>query len=359
MSRGHEPYRGGALFVALGVIVACGSETATAIDGPGGGLTIGSAPDAGRGTPTVGVGDLSRPAVGPGPSEAGNIGGPSFVLVKNWDFGTSGTIRNTSALVSEFQFQDQFGTIGNGTNHGAVIVAPDAQTAIQNQPVEDSARPTREWTAEAMRAHVRPLTTEQTSVSVPLHNAGCGSIVAKWKLPSGGAHLGRELLWETRARMTKPLPAYWFAIWAGGNKWDRGPEMDVVESFGTPNIYPPPTAFHVNSTGGSDTIDYASWPNGLDAAGVPSDARDLTRSHTWSWHYRTDDTYVVYYDGHVVQRGTIHWTLSGDAGGEVLELYFLIDLGWGHVEIPDINITLPATSFPLTYEIDYSRVYLR
>ena len=323
-------------------------------------LTIStSPPDGGTGTQTVGVGDITRPAVGPGPTEAGKIGGAPFVLVKNWDFGTSGTIRDTSTLVSEFQFHDQFGTIANGTNYGALTVAPSGQTAISNQPVEDPARPTREWTAEAMRAHVRPLSATQTTVSVSAHDTGSGSIMAKWKLANGGALLGRDLLWETRARILKPLAAYWFGIWAAGNKWDRGAEVDVVESFGTPDIYPPPAAFYANSVGGTDTIDYSSWPNGLSAAGVPENARDLREWHTWSWLYRTDDTYVIYYDGYVVQRGTIHWTLRGTAGGEALEVYFLFDLGWGHIEIPEVNISLPASSFPLTYELDYSRVYLR
>jgi hypothetical protein len=40
-------------------------------------------------------------------------------------------------------------------------------------------------------------------------------------------------------------------------------------------------------------------------------------------------------------------------------MYFLFDFGWGHIEIPEVNISLPASSFPLTYELDYSRVYLR
>lgn len=322
-------------------------------------LTIGTPPDGGPGSPTVGVGDITRPAVGPAPTEAGKIGGAPFVLVKNWDFGTSGTIRDTSTLVSEFLFHDQFGTIANGTNYGSLIVAPSGQTAIANQPVEDPARPTREWTAEALRAHVRPLSAAQTSVSVSAHDTGCGSIMAKWKLANGGAPLGRDLLWETRARMTKPLAAYFFGIWAAGNKWDRGAEMDVVKSFGTPDIYPPPSAFYVSSVGGTDSIDYAAWPNGLSAAGVPENARDLREWHTWSWLYRTDDTFVVYYDGYVVQRGTLHWTLRGAAGGEALEVYFLFDFAWGHLEIPEVNITLPASSFPLTYELDYSRVYLR
>ena len=153
--------------------------------------------------------------------------------------------------------------------------------------------------------------------------------------------------------------AYWFAIWTAGNKWNGGAEMDVLESFGTPNIYPPPAAFHVNSVGGSDKIGYGSWPQGLTSAGVPSNARDLREWHIFSWLYKTDDTYVVYFDGYVVQSGTIHWTNGGSSGGEKINMSFLFDFGWGHTQISDVNITLPASNFGITYEVDYSRVYLR
>lgn len=135
--------------------------------------------------------------------------------------------------------------------------------------------------------------------------------------------------------------------------------MDVLESFGTPNIYPPPAAFHVNSVGGTDTINYSSWPDGLNAAGVPSNDRDLRDWRTWTWVYRTDDSYTVYFERYVVQSGSIHWTLGGSQSGEVIDRDFLFDFGWGHTQISDVNISLPSSSFPLTYEIDYSRVYLR
>jgi hypothetical protein len=313
----------------------------------------------GGGSETVGIGDIAAPAVGPAPSEAVTIAGANFVLVKNWDFGTNGTIRDKAALVSEFQFHDQFNTIANGTNYGAVTVAPNAATAIQGQPIEDPTRPNREWTADTMKAHVRPLSASQTTVTVASHDAGNGSLTAKWKLPSGGSHLGKDVLWETRVRMPVPLAAYWFAVWAAGNKWDKGAEMDVFESFGTPNIYPPPGAFLVDSRGGADDIDYSSWPTGLTTAGIPANGRDLREWHTFTWLYRTDDTYQVYFDGHVAQSGTLHWTLGGAPAAEVLQMYFLFDFSWGHTQIQDVNITLPASSFPITYEIDYSRVYLR
>ena len=65
-------------------------------------------------------------------------------------------------------------------------------------------------------------------------------------------------------------------------------------------------ALHVDiQVGGSDNINYSSWPSGLNTAGVPSGtARDLREWHTWSWLYRTNDTYTVYFDGYVVQTGT-------------------------------------------------------
>jgi hypothetical protein len=317
---------------------------------------------------TIGTGDIDKPATGPSPSEAGKVGGALFVLVKNWDFGKSGTIRDSSALISEFQFHDQFGTIANGTKYGAVIVAPNAATAISApnlglpgnmQPVEDPARPTREWTENSLKTYVRPLTPSQTTVSTSSHDAGAGSFAAKWKLPNGGALLGKDILWESRVRMPVPVAAYWFALWASGNQWNKGAEMDVVESFGTPNIYPPADAFLVNSVGGKNDVDYASWPDALNTVGVPAGGRDLSAYHVFTWVYKKDDSYVAYFDGIVVQSGSIHWTLGGAGAGQIIDLNFLFDFSWGHTEIADENITLPASSFPVTYEIDYSRVYLR
>jgi hypothetical protein len=43
----------------------------------------------------------------------------------------------------------------------------------------------------------------------------------------------------------------------------------------------------------------------------------------------------------------------------------MYDFSWGWVkngsenQIPGLDAELPASAFPLTYEIDYSRVYLR
>ncbi|HEX4335838.1 MAG TPA: hypothetical protein VH062_07990 [Polyangiaceae bacterium] len=319
-------------------------------------------------TETVGTGDPSKPAKGPAPTETTKIGGAPFVLVKNWDFGTDGTITDVASLVSEFQFHDPFGSIANGTNYGAVIVAPDAATAVvaknlglpdDMQPVEDPAHPVREWTASSLKTYVRPLTTSQTTCTVSSHDAGSGSFVAKWKLASGGVLLGKDVLWETRVRMPTPLAAYFYSIWASASQWNQGPEMDVLQSFGTPNIYPPPTAFHSNSLGGNDDVDYTTWPPALDGVGVPANGRDLRDYHVVSWLYSKDDSYAVYFDGVVVQKGSLHWTLGGAPGAAALDVDFLFDLGWGSTKVADASISLPASTFPLTYELDYSRVYLR
>jgi len=314
----------------------------------------------------VGVGDLKQPLNGPGPLEVAKLAGEPYHLVKNWDFGKNGTIRSQADLSEEFEFHDHWNTIANGTNYGAVTVAPSDSAAIgagglglpgDKQPVEDPSRPTREWTDGSMLAHVRPLSPAQQTVSALRHDAGNGSMMAKWQLPKGGALLGHDLVWETRVRMPKPVAGYWFALWTAGSKWDKGAEMDVLESFGTPNI--DADAFHADSVGGSNLVEYKSWPEALDEVGVPRQNRELLDWHTWTWVYLRDDTYEIYYDGHRVQHGVIHWTHGADEGAEPVDMRFLFDFSWGHTEVSDVKIELPASAFPLTYEIDYSRVYMR
>jgi hypothetical protein len=321
-----------------------------------------------KGPPTIGSGELAQPAVGPAPGVQRKIGGAPFVLVKNWDFGAQGTIRNTQDLIAEFEFHDQFNTIANGTHYGSVIVAPTPETAISvtaelglpdnRQPVEDPKRPVREFTPDTLKAHVLPLSAAQKTVSVKAHNAGCGSLMAKWRLPSGGKGLQKELLWETRVRMSVPKPGYWFALWTSGDRWDKGAEMDVVEAFGAPHLMEA-KVFHVNSVGGEDRIEFDNWFKGLETAGVPESNWDLTRFHTWTWVYKTDDSYEVYYDGQLTQTGTLHWTLGAKPGAPNIDMRFLFDFAWGHTLTPGVDVTLPASTLPLTYEIDYSRVYLR
>jgi hypothetical protein len=337
----------------------------------------GSLRDAGDGGPheTIGTGDIEAPAKGPPPSLSYALGGSAidggaYVLVKNWDFGTSGTIKDTSDLVSEFQFHNQFGTVANGTAYGGVIVAPTKETAIGNlknlglpdneQPVEDPARPIRSYTDNTILCRVQPLSATQTTCTVSKHDVGAGSLIAKWTLPGGGELLGRDVLWETRMRFLNPCPAYWFALWTSGNQWNDGAEVDTPESFGAPNVFPPAHLFHVNSVGGEDALSYLHWSESMAEAGIPGGITDLTQWHVWTWIYRKDDTYATWLDDVQVQHGTIHWTVSGTPSGAPIDMTFLFDLTWGNNTVKSVDVTgVPASSVQMAYEIDYSRVYLR
>jgi hypothetical protein len=105
---------------------------------------------------TIGGGTVATPAIGPKPSYG--IGGPDMVLVKNWHFGANGTIKNYTDMNANFLYHDQFGTIGNGTNYGAVIVAPDKANALPNQPIEgDACPPVRQFTADSLKTLLTPL----------------------------------------------------------------------------------------------------------------------------------------------------------------------------------------------------------
>lgn len=294
------------------------------------------------------------------------IGGAPFTMIKNWTFGTSGNIRNYGDLSSEFQYHDQFGTIANGANYGAVTVAANSQTAISapglglpndRQPVDDPARPVREFTPTSMLAHVRPLSRGQVSGSTMRHDVGNGSITSKFVLPKAGKALGRDIVWETRVRMPETMRGYWFALWTAGNRWNRGAEMDVIESFGTQ--YVKGDAFHSDAVGGTNLINYRDWFRALSYVGLSEPERQLRDWHTWTWIYFANDNYAIYCDGYLVQAGVIHWTLSGVPDGEPLTMSFLFDFSWGHTQVSDVNVELPSSAFNLTYEIAYSRIWIR
>lgn len=334
-------------------------------------VTVSTKPDTTAAAPTgdqTALAESMNATVVTGPAPQLAIAGAPFTMIKNWDFGTNGNVRGKADLKNEFQFHDQFGTIANGTNYGAVTVAADEETAISDatglglpnnrQPVEDPARPTREWTADGMIAHVRPLSASQNTISAARHDVGNGSITSKWKLDKGGALLGHDLVWETRVRMPKHEQGYWFALWTAGERWAKGAEMDVLESFGTQ--YVTGNAFHADSVGGVNAIDYVkNWFSALDQVGVPVASRALSEWHTFTWVYLKDDSFDIYYDGYRVQHGTIHWTYAGEKGAEPVDMYFLFDFSWGHTTVNDVNIELPAQDFDLQYEVDYSRVYVR
>lgn len=315
--------------------------------------------------PSIGGGTVAAPAEGPAPGHG--LGGDGFVLVKNWDFGTGAgsTVHDYAELSANFQYHDQFGTIANGTNYGALIVAPDAATSLKGrkQPIEGpdtGGKPVREFLPGSMRTYLVPL-HGATSCLPDRHDVGCGSFQAIWKLPKGGSRLGQDVLWETRVRYHTP-PYYWFAIWTCGNKWNRGAEIDVVEGFGYDNgggyTNYDGRFWHVGIVGGREDEKYGNWGQSMKKFGITS--FDVDAWHTWTLLYKADNSIVVYMDGIQVQTGFSHWTLGTKPDGEELDMSFLFDGGWGHTGVKSVDHELPASAFDgCYYEWDYSRVYLR
>jgi hypothetical protein len=318
-------------------------------------------------TETIGGGTITDKATGPAPSFG--IGGADMLLVKNWHFGSAGTIKNYADMDANFLYHDQFNTIGNGNNYGALTVAHDKVTAIGDQPIEGiDSPPVREFFSDSMKTYLTGL-DGATLCKPHAHNAGCGSFMAKWKLPKDGSLPRREIVWETRVRYVTP-PYFWFAIWTAGDKWKwdkgaQGAEQDLVESFGYDNGGPKFTNFdgrfwHSNAvaTPLKDTIDYADWGKTMARQGIKN--YDAAQYHIWTWQYKTDGTYAMYVDGTKVQGGSnYYWTFGNKAGDDPLDMFFLFDGGWGHTQVSGVNKPLPASEFAgKFYEWNYSRVYL-
>lgn len=312
---------------------------------------------------TVGGGSLASPAAGPAPEY--DIGGPGFVLVKNWNFGggPGNTIKNYTDLNSHFTYHNQNGVTGPQIGYGAEAVAPSLATAWGGQPVEylDTAGPVREFFTETMKTYLVPL-DGATTVTPALHNVGGGSFFAKWKLDTGGSLLNQDILWQTRVRYVPPKQ-FWFSIWAVGTQWSSsgGPEVDLIESYdydnGTGSLNADGQRWH-SAVSSGNTINYASWPVGMAAAGITS--YDASQWHTWTWLLRADNTAKVFVDGIEVQRGTLPWRLGGTHAGIPTDLHFLFDVSWGHTGIPNANLSMSSSVFDGKYfEWDYSRVYLR
>ena len=315
---------------------------------------------------TVGGGTLSDPARGPAPSFG--IGGPGMVLVKNWHFGTNGTIKNYADMSANFFYHDQFGTVNNGGKYGSNTVSPDDADAVHGQPVEGAdCPPVRRFTADSMKTLLVPL-GKVTAVQVRNHNTGNGSFMAKWRLLTAGPLLGRDIVWETRVRYNPP-PYFWFAIWTAGNKWKwdgqaQGAEQDLVESFGYDNgggnTNYDGRFWHSNSVAfpSKDTVDYGGWGTAMEKLGIKS--YDASQYHVWTWLYKKDGAFAMFVDGIKVQSGSnYYWTYGNRAGDEPINMDFLFDAGWGHNQIGSVNKELPASAFDgKFYEWNYSRVYL-
>ncbi len=319
---------------------------------------------------TIGGGTIASPAVAPSP--AYGIGGMGFVPVKNWNFGTNGTIKTYTDLSANFYYHDNFGQFHN-PNVSSSTVSPDAANALTNQPIEgvNTTGPVREFFTDSMKTYYKPLNGATTITSTPIV-CGTGSIMPKWTLPNGGALLGQDVIWETRVRYV-PLPYFYFALWTCGYPWNAsnpaggvpgGAEMDLIETFGvnngSTNNYDG-ASWHTDVVGHTESTNYltGSWRQHMAEYGITT--YDPTQYHTWTWLYRKDNTFTAYVDGIQVQDGYVNWTVGGVAGGTPSNMSFLIDGCWGSNTIPGMKGGSVAASDLVGkyYEYDYSRVYLR
>jgi len=352
----------GALAPSLTFMPQAIAQTAPA----GSKMAMGTMSKTGAMPETLGGGTVFDPAVGPSP--AFKIGGPEMVLVKNWHFGTDGTIKNSADMSANFYYHDQFGTINNGGKYGSNTVSPDSANSTGGQPIEGvNSPPVRAFTTDSLKTFLTPL-DKVTKVQVRNHNAGNGSFMAKFRLPNGGSLLGRDIVWETRVRYVTP-PYYWFAIWTAGNKWKwdgqaQGAEHDLVEGFGYDNgggnTNYDGRFFHSNSVASpmKDEWNFWDWGGTMEKQGIKK--FDGTQYHIWTWHYKKDNTFTMYMDGIKIQGGKDYfWTFGNKAGDEPIDIDFLFDAGWGHNQIGSVNKELDASAFDgKFYEWNYSRVYL-
>jgi hypothetical protein len=297
-----------------------------------------------------------------------------YVVVKNWDFGTSGNVRNTADLEAQFQFHDQFHTIANGERYGSYTAATSAATAIAAptcgtcapsfmQPIDSRVR---EFTATSLLMHVVPRVATQTTVGPAWKkDALDGSMAAKYTLPKGGSRLGKDMKWETRCRMASPLPQLgnWTALWVAGDTWHNGPEADLLEGFSSEVQYGHHSgqSWHSNWVPATnDAVSYNEWWAGMATSGLSPAETVLTKWHVWELEYLKDDTYTMRLDGHVIQHGSAPWR-DFDATRDP-NMSFLFDMRAGITDVWPISSTVidvPSSGKVFTLEVDYSRVSLR
>jgi hypothetical protein len=155
---------------------------------------------------------------------------------------------------------------------------------------------------------------------------------------------------------------FWTCLWATVSDWSAGAEMDVFESFGVVSgsfDNADGKYWHSNVIGGTDDVDYTNWNEAMAEQGVTN--FNAAQAHTWTWHYKADDTFAVYVDGILVQSGSVHWTSGGAAGAAAQDMTFQYDAGWGHTTVVQLrDKTLPIAELVGKYfEWNYSRVYMK
>lgn len=278
------------------------------------------------------------------------------------------TIRNRAELSRAVYFYDQFNQRNNGGGNYLAdnMAPPEAEDPgpCERYGAED---PFHEIAAGSLRCYVKPkrrgarwITPQPHGRSQPV---GASGFRLRYPGPGGGAgsRLGRDICWETRCRMSGPLPYYWWSLWICGEAWDRGAELDVPESFGFDNGFGYTNfqgeKFHVSSVGGEDEVDVsANW-----SRHVPEGVGPLTRWHTFTTVYRRDDTWECRVDGKLANRGRLLWRLGGNQGTQPLErCWFLIDNAWGHQHVRSVRPERVEVRIfeGFHWEYDYTRIWV-
>lgn len=310
-------------------------------------------------------------------------------LEKNWTFGTNGNVRNYDDLAREFDGYDAFGSPVIGTTeYGTVTTATDPNdrkpiTAFSlpdgshRQPIEPGGNaPVREFTTDSMLAHVRSLRSVPQTVSGRTYPAGSigpswtwsgqnGNLYPKFSLPAAGNIADIDVVWQTHVRMRTAPEGYWFALWVYGKPWVRGAEIDIVESYSgsADSGLREGRAWHSQSVGGTDERfkSNESWWRGLEKTGfdLSKGEQALTNWLTWTLYYRRDNTFEVYANDKLVQRGVIYWRQSGFPEGQPTPMHFALDFSALHTAIGPINQVVIPPGTTITYELAWSRIWTR
>jgi hypothetical protein len=297
--------------------------------------------------------------------------GGGWTVIKNWDFGTDAgnTVKTSADLVSEFEFHDNFGQINNGNgNYGCDMVAEPGAPAFGAQL---RASGFRTFAPGHLKMHVREIPKagdmDHTTIGpASKHDCGYGGLMAKFSQPTAGRRYGKDIIVETRFRIETPCAVgYWLApAWVVGSSWDRGPEIDPLESFPSDGGNLCGKSWHSdavygNTTAGSNAVNYSNWWPGMASTGLTEAQRYLTDWHTLTLVYRKDNTFEVFFDGHRAQHGTLDWTTAAAPDPEHVRMHHLWDGGFGHTGIAPLNAmkaAIPADGNVITYNVDYWRI---
>ncbi len=278
------------------------------------------------------------------------------------------TVRDRASLCEAVYFFDQFGQKNNGGgNYLADNMAPPECRDPGPCSIYAADYPFHEIGPDTLKCFVKPRDRnaeriEPAPFGKPQPVGASGFRLKTPGFSEGlGSRLGRDVCWETRCRMSSPLPYFWWALWIAGEKWDRGAELDVPESFGFDNGFGrlnyDGRSFHTNSAGGQDDITSSYW-----GPYVPPKFRSLIDWHTFTTVYARDDTWRTYVDGELSNSGSLKWNLRGNAGDQPLrKAFFLIDNSWGHHKVASVRPGAVSAGIfrDFHFEYDFTRIWTR